>query len=182
MIKYCIAFGILFIMGCSKSGSSNNSNSADPIYGKWEYDAPGGTSTSGSGLAAEINSDGSIKLAQIYYSVSGSTATAYARKSIGTFERNGDRFSIKYSYETCNPVGQEILSVKVSDSNHDQLIVKSPDGSVTMTLYRVTDSPTAFSSSVIYEDKNCNILSKLETKDVRLPASKKQKTNFRLAR
>lgn len=123
---------------------------------------------------AKIDGAGNLGFASFYGYSDGSSATYYYRKSEGTFTQTGDNFAVKYSYETCSPVGQETLNIKVSNG---KLSVYVPSTGYSFMLSRASGEST-LSTSMGIEDRNCNILSKLESKEKRLPASAKAKSFF----
>ena len=165
---------ILALAACSGGGSSGSSETADPIYGEWYYEAPGSTASSASGIIGKIDKDGNFSFIQGYAYSDGIRATFYVRKNIGRYVRNGNEFKVTYSYETCSPVGEETLHVSMSG---DKLIVAISDGSFSLMLSRMSETTTLKNIAMI-EDKNCNILSKIEKKDKRSVASVKAKSFF----
>lgn len=172
-MKVLLLLSLLLIMSCSKNDSAP-ADPADQVYGSWYYQAPGGSSTSAKGIVATLDKNGSVQFAYVSGYASGGTAAFYTRKSIGSFTRSGEAFSIKYTYETCNPVNQETLYIKMRGDN---LLVSNSDRSVTFTMAR----PSATISNqmiAVIEDKNCNILSKADKESTRSVANVKTKSVF----
>ncbi|MBX3041953.1 MAG: hypothetical protein KF789_14700 [Bdellovibrionaceae bacterium] len=146
------------LAACSGGGSGGDSNkSADPIYGTWYYEMPGGSSTSAKGIVAEIK-EGKVFFAYIYAYSSGGSIVMYHRKSEGTYTRNGNVFEMSYSYETCNPVGSETLELSVSG---DTLTVYVPNSGIGILMQR-SSGGGQIQSMIAIEDRNCNILSKIQ--------------------
>lgn len=166
-----ILIAAISLVSCSKN---DDSAPIDPIYGDWYYRLQGSSSSNAGGILGELKSDGTINVARISGSSDGQTATVYVRKSIGTFERNGDEFRIKYSYETCNPVGQETLYLKVVD---DKLLLQNSDKTVAIYFARSTEN-SSLTNMALIEDKNCDKMAKVENKTGRIPASTKPKSIF----
>lgn len=173
-MKFIISIISLSILASCSGGGGGASESTDPIYGDWYYQAPGGTSTQAKGIVATISKDGTVKFANVYLYASGGSAVAYTRKSLGTFVRNGNEFTVTYSYETCDPVGTEKLTIETSG---EKLIVSAPNSGLTLTMSRPSGTSTIQTMAAI-EDKNCNILSKLESDQKRSVASAKSKSFF----
>jgi hypothetical protein len=174
-VKKALIISFLVLSACSGSGGGGGGTDSvqaagvsDPIYGTWYYQAPGATSTQAKGIIGKIDANG-IQILNAYIYTDGSNATVYIRKSIGTYTRSGDVFSVKYSYETCSPVGQETMFLSVVG---DKLTVLNQDKSVQLLLSRAVDNGSLLTAAFI-EDKNCNILSKIEAKAGRSPASVK---------
>lgn len=145
----------------------------DPVFGEWKFEtetSPGrGTRQPGSikGISASVKEDGSI---HIVYAYANATGSGFAfRKMIGSFKRHGDKFDISYSYETCNPVSNETLIVRINPKYPDQLFVESLDGSLSFYMDRVENAAAAYQASGV-EDKGCTPISKTQSKD-RSPAS-----------
>ena len=175
MKKLFILISMAALSACSGGGGGGGSSEAvDPIYGDWYYQAPGATSTQAKGVVASLLKDGSVKFANVYLYSDGSNSVAYTRKSIGTFTRNGNEFTFTYSYETCSAVGSEKLTIKMSG---DKLLVNVPSAGLTLTMSRMASSSSINTLAAI-EDKNCNILSKIEQKQKRQVASVKSKSFF----
>ena len=161
----------LILVGCKKPGDSASPPPVDPVYGNWIYMFPSTSTTQGKGIYARLGSDGTILILNIYATLAGSSVTEYFRKSIGTYTRAGSKFSMKYSYETCNPVGTEELNAAVDPKNSDRIIVSNKDASIVFTMDRVVDAKSDVSVTAI-EDKKCTLLAKLQ-KESRMPASAK---------
>lgn len=166
---------ILSISACSGGGgSSGSSETADPIYGEWYYENPGSTSTATSGVIGTIDKDGNFSFIQGYAYSDGIRAVFYVRKNVGKYVRSGNEFKVTYTYETCSPIGEETLHVKMSG---DKLIVATADGSFSLMLSRMS-ATTSLNNIAMVEDTGCNILSKIEKKDKRAVASIKAKSFF----
>lgn len=165
------AIALFLLSSCSGGGGGGSSETVDPIYGDWYYEMPGSTATQGKGVIGTIQKNGSISFSYYYAVGNTNNATFYTRKSVGTFERSGNNFSIKYSYETCDPVHQETLILTESGG---ALIVQNSDKSVTIKMSKVTSLNVK--NLAIIEDKNCSIVTKLESDSKRLPASSKLKS------
>lgn len=168
MKKFVLISLVLILAACSNNGGS--SSSADPIYGEWFYENPSSTSTSGRGVIGKIEENGNIQIMNIYAQGNSNSVTAVVRKSIGTFTRSGDQLHIAWSYETCNPVKNEIVYIKIAPNG--QLQVKNADGSIQFNMTKGSGA-TSVKSIAIVEDKNCNILSKIQSENKRIPASTK---------
>lgn len=175
MKKLFALFSIFALSACSGGGGGGGSSEVvDPVYGEWYYQAPGATSTQAKGVVASLNKDGTVKFANVYLYTDGSNSVAHTRKSIGTYVRNGSEFTFTYSYETCSAVGSEKLTIKMSG---DKLLVDVPSAGLTLTMSRMASNSTINTAAAI-EDKNCNILSKIEQKQKRQVASDKPKSFF----
>lgn len=170
----------LIISACQPPDSKSNSqNSTDPIYGNWQYITPGSTSENSKGIVAQIDSS-NVSFTQYYGCSDGNSVTAYVRKNIGTYNRVGNEFTFKYSYETCNPVVSEKFYINATGSNNSTLSVTTKDGSIQVLFARITPSDTSKLTASLIEDKNCNILSKHQKKNSRSVASQKLKSFFDL--
>lgn len=136
------------------------------------YQFPGGTANKAKLLVGKLSKDGSIKFTTAYAVGDANNITMAFRNNIGTFIRSGDSFSVTYSYETCDPVGSEVIKIKIDPNNSSRLIVSNADGSVAFTMTRLTPS---VSNAIItaVEDKNCNLFAKLFKAENRMPASAK---------
>ena len=164
---------LLFIAGCSGSKSSDSAKE-DPVFGNWIYETPG--SNGQRGIVGVLDKSGTITLMTYYgYATNSNTVTTYFRKSVGTFIRTGDSFNITYSYETCTPVGNETLILKTS--SNDQLYVDVVSQGLFLTFNRAPANSSPLNITAI-EDKDCNILAKLEKKEKRSIASIKSKSFF----
>ena len=164
----------LFLVGCSKSGSDEKPIEVDPIYGNWIYVTPG--SNGQKGIVSILNKDGTISNTSFYsYSVTANSVKFYYRRFSGKFVRNGDTFDIKYDYETCDPVGTDVLNLKSASA--DKLYVNVPRLGLFLTFNRVPESTSPIDITAI-EDKNCDILAKIEKKEKRSVASEKSKSFF----
>lgn len=173
-MKTIFAILSLLVLASCSGGGGGTSSSVDPIYGEWFYEAPGSTSTRAYGIIGELKSDGTIQFANVYGYMSGKSIVVYTRKSIGTFERNGDAFKVKYNYETCSPVGSETLYITHSNG---MLYVRNADQSLNIGFKKSEGTTTKYNTLAI-EDKNCNILSKIEKINNRLPANTNSKSYF----
>lgn len=172
MKQYILAsLSFLTLASCS-GGGGGSSESTDPIYGEWYYEAPGATSTNSKGIIGKVSADGKLSFSYYYATGNTNSATFYVRNSSGTFTRTGDAFDVTYSYETCDPVNRETLYIKKSG---DQLMVQNADKSVSYLLSKVTSLNVK--NLAIIEDKNCTILSKREKSEKRVPANSKS-TSF----
>lgn len=176
MGKLCFTLICIILTGCNVNLGGDSSKS-DPLYGSWAYDLPGSTSSNARGSYVKIEENGNIQLYSVYATGNSNSAVVYSRKNIGKFTRNGDKFSIKYSYETCSPVGSEVLKFKISPNNSDSLIASNEDESVQLMYYRAKSSSSSPLSIANVEDKNCNIVLSLK-KDERKPASDSKKSFF----
>ena len=183
-MKYLILLFFSFIISAcqppdSKSSSPQNSTpqgSVDPIYGSWRYTIPG-TSTSNSlkYIVAIIDSN---KITHIVaYSMNdGATAKIYFRRYEGTYQRSGNKFDVNYSYETCNPVGKETLLIIASGSTNNNLVLSNEDSSLILMFARITPTDTSQLTASLIEDKNCDIIAKIQKKSSRSIASEKAKS------
>jgi hypothetical protein len=167
---------VVLFQNCSKGGSSS---STDPVIGNWEYDLPGSTSTSAKALALNLDNAGNVTAATVYGYRSGNSVVLYYRKNVGTYTRSGNVFTFTYSYETCNPVGSEQFTIQINSSNSNQLLVSDSQQGVSLTMNReAAGSGNSNISAAAIEDKGCTIVSKLEAKTNRLPASVKDSYLF----
>lgn len=171
MKKLILLFTATVLVSCNKS---DDSPSVDPIYGEWYYQVPGATDSKTSALLAEIKQDGTINLARIYAYTDGHTAVVYNRKMIGTFERSENSFHVKYSYETCNPVKEETFFLSMSG---DKLRYQNSDNSIAIVFARIQPG-AEIKNMAFVEDKNCEVMAKIQKKSGRLPASTKPKSIF----
>lgn len=144
----------------------------DQVYGDWQYLYPGGTANKAKVLVGKLSKDGSIKFTTAYGVGDANNISMAFRTNIGTFTRSGDNFNVTYSYETCAPVGSEIIKIKIDPSNSNRLFVANSDGSVFITMQRMTQS-TSNAIVTAVEDKNCNLFTKLMKNEKRMPASAK---------
>ncbi|MBC7465415.1 MAG: hypothetical protein H7256_05430 [Bdellovibrio sp.] len=168
----------LVFSSCSNNSSDTAAQSTvDPVYGSWTYVAPGATSTTAKGYTATIDGNGNILFMQVYVYSDGSSAKAYVRKNIGTYVRSGESFDIKWSHETCNPVGSETVILR--SASNDSLLSSNSKGTIQMQFSRVTKT-NAITNMAVFEDVNCNILAKLQSADskVRIPASTEKVKSF----
>ncbi|MGZ5278637.1 MAG: hypothetical protein ACXWC9_01765 [Pseudobdellovibrionaceae bacterium] len=181
-MKYAFLVLSVFVLGaCNHKSEDRKTESVDPIYGQWTYLNPASTSSKIKGMAASVMPDGSILILNMYILPSDSATAAVAfRKSVGTFSRSGDLFTLNYSYETCKPIGTEVLTVKVDPGNSNRILVATQDGSVFFTMNRAEPSDTNYSLTGV-EDKNCDILANLQ-KTIRMPASVKSVLEYSVAK
>lgn len=169
-----LVFTSILASGCDKKGDNKSTEPVDPIYGDWYYSAPGGSTSEDRGFFGSLKQDGTISFAQAYAYGDGHTAVFYVRKSIGKFERNGETFKVKYSYETCNPIKEETIYLKYLNG---KLLLANSDRTISIAFARAA-AETTLQNMAFIEDKNCNILSKIENKEKRAPANAKVKKSF----
>ncbi|HEY8272173.1 MAG TPA: hypothetical protein VIG33_14885 [Pseudobdellovibrionaceae bacterium] len=170
-MKYTI-LALIFVLSACKNGGDNSAATADPIYGEWYYEKVGSTQYSATGFIVNIQSNGNIEFQDGYLESDGNSMKAVMRKSIGTFTREGDVFHIKYSYDTCDRIKQEDLYISAMNG---KLLIQNYDKSVKFSLSPISGNSTIKTASYL-EDKNCNILSKIEAASKRVPASVKSKS------
>lgn len=156
--------------------SQNISAGSGKIYGTWIYEYPNSTASNIHGMGAVLGDDGSITILNMYIKPGTNSATYIFRRSTGTFKQEGDLMHLKYSYETCNPVGSETLLVKQDPQNADRLFVSNEEKTVMFTMHRSKSTQSDLMMTMV-EDKNCNLISKTWNKD-RKPASIKSVLEF----
>lgn len=164
---------VFALTACQGAGGGNASQSTDPIYGEWHYISPGSTNVKAKGIIATIDKD-KIFFANTYVYTDGTSTVFYYRKSEGTYKRDGKRFYITYTYETCNPVGSETIDLT---PNGNSLTVYLPSKGLGLQMLKSTDSASS-TSALAVEDKNCNILAKIEKSQKRAVASEKNNSFF----
>jgi hypothetical protein len=158
-MKFFFALGLVLLnLSCSNK-SSDAGPTADPIFGTWTYVSPNSTSSSIRGYATTIDANGNILFMQIYGYSDSASAKLYVRKNIGTYVRNGEVFDIKWSHETCNPVGSE--TVKIKSLSLDSLVASLSKDTIQLSFSRAVTSDPVKNLAII-EDVNCTILTKLE--------------------
>ena len=163
---------VLFLSACS-NGGSDSSATTDPIYGTWTYTYPGATSLKAKGFIAKIEKD-KIFLVQAYGISDGSSTIFYTRKSEGSYVRDGKNFDITYSYETCKPIGRETVQIEITPEG--KLLVVDPANKVALLMSKSTNTGSTAESMAAIEDKNCNILSKVEKSENRSVANSAEKS------
>lgn len=96
------------------------------------------------------------------------------RKNIGTFTFSGNKYIFSWSYETCNPVHTD--TVLLSSTDVSDYIMMTEEGSP--TTYKFYNDKKYISSSLNFrnlsvytEDVQCNLMTRLEKTDSRIPAS-----------
>lgn len=167
-----LLFFVWALSACS-NGGSDSAATQDPIYGTWSYTYPGATSTKAKGIVAKIEKD-KLQIVHAYGISDGSSIIYYTRKSEGTYLRDGKNFSITYSYETCKPIVKETIQLELTSS--DKLLVFDRVNKVSLSMSRVTNTGAVADSMAAIEDKNCNILSKVEKSENRSVANSSEKS------
>jgi len=168
----------LVLTGCNKSSDSPPAQPEDPIYGAWTHTMVGSTSTKKTGYTGIISKDGNVTTTKTF-EINDGTATVRAyRKNVGKFVRNGEEFKVTYSYETCGPIKEETFYLS---HKNNQLVLTDADKSYFIYFDRAKEAETVVNLTVI-EDKDCKIITKLESKQKRTITSegKKPKTFFDL--
>lgn len=170
---YYLIICLLILTGCSNDGS-DKVDKEDPIYGNWGYIVPG--TNNQKGIITIIGKDGTFTNMSFYgYSDGINKVKIYFRRYSGTYVRTGDRFDIKYDYESCDPIETDTLNIKnVTD---DRIYLSVPRLGLFLTYNRAPTANAALDITAI-EDKNCTILSKLEKKEKRSIASMKKTKSF----
>ncbi|KHD88829.1 MAG: hypothetical protein OM95_06850 [Bdellovibrio sp. ArHS] len=159
------------LASCSNSGGGGSSASNDPYAGEYflVQNIQGGSYVH----ALKIEGVNSFKGMTIFIPVS-QTNLIY-RKSVGTFTKNGNKYTVNYSYSTCG--GTEPETFELSGDASDVIGVKA-EGNATSLVFRNSKKYviTGLNENNIQsgtEDKSCNLLSKYSGKS-RTVASKKK--------
>lgn len=160
---------VVFFQNCSGGGSSSSSTA--PFVGQWEYDAPGSTATAAKGIVLNMDGSGNMSAYAVYAYQSGNSVVGYYQKSSGTYTNSGNVFTFTYTYQTCAGNNPEQYTIQANPSNANQLIIT--DGNTTYTMNRTSSGSSNLSVSST-EDKGCNIVSNIQAKSERLPASLKE--------
>lgn len=167
-------FSLLFLFSCQKSEDAPKSEAPNPVVGDWGYYVNGKLEANSRGIFARINADGSFTFHYTYVDATGSRL--YLRKSIGIYvKKSDDLYDVKYSYETCNAVGSETLSIKIIN---DRLVVKTASGALIL-MDKLTVNAYENLSFAGTEDKGCDKFVKLESKKDRLPANELNNSFFK---
>lgn len=166
-MKQILIVAISFaVMSCSNSSSDsgNNSNQASAagnssLDGTWVYLNPSSTSTTIKGFAAVVSGN-KISLISMYMFQQTSGYKTYFRRNEGTYIKDGDKLTITYTYQTCNPLSTEVVYAKI---NGDNATIGNEDKSLIYTMKKYEDSdPSSPINNTMIEDKGCTILSKLQ--------------------
>lgn len=179
-MKFILIIFSLIISACQPpdSKSSSPQASTDPIFGDWRYTIPG-TSTSNSLKFIVAKIDPTQVSFLVAYGIGDlASMKIYFRRNDGTYKRIGNKFEINYSHETCNPVGSETLIINVGGANNGNLMISSPDNSINLIFSRITPIDNSQLTAALIEDKNCNIISKLQKRASRSIAKEKIKSFF----
>lgn len=165
--------GVIFaslLISCSPKSEDAPSTQTDPIYGKWEYNAPGSTTSKAKGAALYLSEDKTVKAINAIAATDGVSGVMYFRKNIGTFTRSGDAFTFNYTYETCNPVGNEKLFLKVDSSNSNRLLVANESKTILFTMSRIESGGSELSITAM-EDTGCTVVAANNKANSRVPAN-----------
>jgi len=147
-----LIFIILAFSGCKKN--EETSTPTDPVFGTWIYVSPASTSTTSIGLIGLIDPGGDIQSLSFKLNNNGGLISGYVRKNIGKWTRSGDVFTVKYSYETCTPVGTESFTMKISDTNSNVLYYTKD--TLMASFNRSTGSSDEPTSITLIEDTACD--------------------------
>lgn len=151
---------IPMLMACGKGGGGGDGavaaaavNSVSPLIGQTYFFE---VLKSGSPYYSvfKVADPANIKIMEIYFKSSVS-AVGYYRKSVGTYAVSGSTINLTYSYETCNPVHSESVTVNYTDASNSLTVTQS--GTILQYMNLAKWAPSDNINAVgLVEDTGCN--------------------------